>query len=253
MPRISLRSAFHDLTGRSTFNAAAVAAFVLFGASNGNAQGLPALAKDLNPAETALVLVDFQYPFTNPAGANYRNVKKELEEKRLLDRTVDLVKRARSARRPGGPYHRRLQPRLPRTRPTNPAASIAARFAPGLEDRQQGDVLLRAAQPREGDKDSSCRRGSKQPRSAAPVSTRCCAPRGSGTSPSPGSPPMCASMPRSPTPMTRISRLRAARCHGRLFPEQSEQMLKNTYPMWSKVLSNDEWLGMFGLEQRTER
>ena len=28
------------------------------------------------------------------------------------------------------------------------------------------------------------------------------------------------------------------------FPEQSELMLKNTYPMWSKVLSNDEWLNM---------
>ena len=37
------------------------------------------------------------------------------------------------------------------------------------------------------------------------------------------------------------------------FPEQSEQMLKNTYPMWSKVLSNDDFLGMFGLERRTER
>ena len=28
------------------------------------------------------------------------------------------------------------------------------------------------------------------------------------------------------------------------FPEQSELMLTNTYPMWSKVLSNDEWLNM---------
>nr|HEV8008481.1 isochorismatase family protein [Bradyrhizobium sp.] len=37
------------------------------------------------------------------------------------------------------------------------------------------------------------------------------------------------------------------------FPEQSEQMLKNTYPMWSKVLSNDDFLGMFGPERRTER
>ena len=37
------------------------------------------------------------------------------------------------------------------------------------------------------------------------------------------------------------------------FPEQSELMLKNTYPMWSKVLGNDEWLAMFGLAQRTER
>ncbi|MGB9156422.1 MAG: isochorismatase family protein, partial [Chthoniobacterales bacterium] len=28
------------------------------------------------------------------------------------------------------------------------------------------------------------------------------------------------------------------------FPEQGELMLKNTYPMWSKVVSNDEWLTM---------
>jgi ureidoacrylate peracid hydrolase len=28
------------------------------------------------------------------------------------------------------------------------------------------------------------------------------------------------------------------------FPEQSELMLKNTYPMWSKVIGNDDWLAM---------
>ena len=96
MLKINLPSAFHDLTGRSTFNAAALAAFVLLGASSVHAQGLPPLDKVLNPAETALILVDFQYPFTNPAGANYHNVQKELDEKKLLDRTVDLVKKARS-------------------------------------------------------------------------------------------------------------------------------------------------------------
>jgi hypothetical protein len=30
------------------------------------------------------------------------------------------------------------------------------------------------------------------------------------------------------------------------FPEQAELMLKNTYPMWSKLLSNDEWLAIIG-------
>jgi hypothetical protein len=35
------------------------------------------------------------------------------------------------------------------------------------------------------------------------------------------------------------------------FPEQSELMLKNTYPMWSKVLSNDEWLTMLTAEPKT--
>ena len=39
-------------------------------ATNAHAQGLPPLAKTLKPAETALILVDYQYPFTNPAGGN---------------------------------------------------------------------------------------------------------------------------------------------------------------------------------------
>ena len=39
------------------------------------------------------------------------------------------------------------------------------------------------------------------------------------------------------------------------FPELSELMLKNIYPMWSKVLSNDEWLGMLnaGLKKTVTR
>src|ERR1700730_7242325 len=76
--------------------AARLVAILLFTSTQAHAQGLPPLARDLNPSETALVLVDFQYPFTNTAGANYRTVKKELEEKQLLDRTVELVKNARA-------------------------------------------------------------------------------------------------------------------------------------------------------------
>src|SRR6266550_2943041 len=60
------------------------------------AQGLPPLATELDPKQTALILVDFQYPFTSPAGANYRNVKKEMDEKQMLERTVELVKKARA-------------------------------------------------------------------------------------------------------------------------------------------------------------
>jgi nicotinamidase-related amidase len=37
------------------------------------------------------------------------------------------------------------------------------------------------------------------------------------------------------------------------FTEQSDQMLKNTYPIWSKVVGNDEWLAMFGPGQTTRR
>ena len=32
------------------------------------------------------------------------------------------------------------------------------------------------------------------------------------------------------------------------FPDQSELMLKNTYPMWSKVLSNDDFVAMLATE-----
>jgi hypothetical protein len=32
------------------------------------------------------------------------------------------------------------------------------------------------------------------------------------------------------------------------FPDQSELMLKNTYPMWSKVLSNDEFVAMLATD-----
>ena len=71
-------------------------AALLFAPMQVHGQNLPPLARDLNPSETALILVDFQYPFTNTAGGNYRAVKKELEEKQLLDRTVELVKKARS-------------------------------------------------------------------------------------------------------------------------------------------------------------
>jgi nicotinamidase-related amidase len=58
------------------------------------AQQLPPLETHLNPRETALILVDFQYPFTNPAGASYAVVKKDIEGG-MLDRTVKLVKKAR--------------------------------------------------------------------------------------------------------------------------------------------------------------
>jgi hypothetical protein len=35
------------------------------------AQELQPPEKHLNPGETAIILVDYQYPFTNPAGASY--------------------------------------------------------------------------------------------------------------------------------------------------------------------------------------
>ena len=58
------------------------------------AQNLPPVATHLNPSETALILVDYQYPFTNPAGDSYAVVRKDIEGG-MLDRTVQLVKKAR--------------------------------------------------------------------------------------------------------------------------------------------------------------
>src|SRR5258707_5843755 len=63
-------------------------------ATKAQAQELPPHATQLNPIDTALILVDFQYPFANPAGDNYGAVKNELEGG-MLDRTVKLVKKAR--------------------------------------------------------------------------------------------------------------------------------------------------------------
>jgi len=45
-------------------------------ANEARAQTLPALETHLKPSETALILVDFQYPFTNPGGDSYAVVKK---------------------------------------------------------------------------------------------------------------------------------------------------------------------------------
>src|SRR5258707_10114439 len=63
-------------------------------ATKAQAQELPPHATQLNPIETALILVDFQYPFTNPAGDSYGAVKTDLDGG-MLDRTVKLVKKAR--------------------------------------------------------------------------------------------------------------------------------------------------------------
>src|SRR5467141_1921074 len=93
---------------RSTSSAVVMVllATLLCVATKAQAQKLPPLETHLNPSETALLLVDFQYPFTNPAGDSYGAVKNELEGG-MLDRTVKLVKKARELdpTNPGG-FHR---------------------------------------------------------------------------------------------------------------------------------------------------
>jgi ureidoacrylate peracid hydrolase len=209
-----------------------LAASLAFAATEGSAQSLPPLARDSNPSETALLLVDFQYPFTNPAGANHRAVKKELEEKQLLERTVDLVKKARSlgvwvvhvtegyssdyreldAANPGG-FHR--------------GQILRQAWKIGTEAQSYYPPLL----PGPGDKDLTL-------------------------------PPRIQTSAFGGTGLDQILRSRGIRniavagfttdvCVYALkdamvgyFPDQAELMLKNTYPMWSKVVSNDEWLAM---------
>lgn len=57
------------------------------------AQSLPPLAKQLDPKETALILVDFQGRFFDGSDAR---MKKYLDETNLLAKAVDMVKRARA-------------------------------------------------------------------------------------------------------------------------------------------------------------
>lgn len=58
------------------------------------AQDLPDPETHLSPAETAIILVDYQYPFTDPKGDSYGAVQKDIEGG-MLDRSVALVKKAR--------------------------------------------------------------------------------------------------------------------------------------------------------------
>src|SRR5260221_2817231 len=81
---------------RSTSSAVVMVllATLLCVATEAQAQKLPPLETHLRPSETALILVDFQYPFTNPAGDSYGVVKKDIEGG-MLDRAVKLVTNAR--------------------------------------------------------------------------------------------------------------------------------------------------------------
>lgn len=58
---------------------------------------LPPLETQLNPAETAIVLVDFQNNFAATDGEMYPMLKKTLEETRMLENAVDLVKKGRAS------------------------------------------------------------------------------------------------------------------------------------------------------------
>lgn len=59
-------------------------------------QTLPPLAKQLNPAETAIILVDFQNNFASPEGEHYPGYKKVFDETKMLENSVDLVRKGRA-------------------------------------------------------------------------------------------------------------------------------------------------------------
>jgi nicotinamidase-related amidase len=231
----------------------ALLALVLLCSANGYAQSLPPLAKELNPSETALILVDFQYPFTNSAGANYRAVKKELDDKQMLDRTVDLVKKARSlgvwvihitegyssdyreldASNPGG-FHRGQILRQAWKTGTE-YTSYYPQLVPGSGDK---DLMLapRVQTSAFGGTglDQILRARGIKNIAVAGFTTDVC---------------VYATVTNGYDLGYHVYALKDAMVG--YFPEQSELMLKNTYPMWSKVLSNDEWLTMLTAEPKT--
>lgn len=75
---------------------AALLAVVLFGMPFAWGQTLPPLAEHLNPAETAILLIDFQNTFAAPNGEHYPSFKKIYEQTGMLENSVDLVKKGRA-------------------------------------------------------------------------------------------------------------------------------------------------------------
>ncbi len=248
-------ASIQNTTARSMLGAAATASIVLLGAASANAQGLPPLAKELNPAQSALILVDFQYPFTSPDRANHRNVKKELDEKRLLDRTVELVRKARSLgvlvvhiTEGYSSDYRELDP-------TNPGGFhrgqiLRQAWKIGTKEQSYYEPLLPASDDKDlflppriqttafggtGLNEILRSRGIKNV-AVAGFTTDVC---------------VYATVTNAYDLGYHVYALREGMAG--YFTEQSEQMLKNTYPMWSKVVSNDDWLAMFGPGQTSQR
>src|SRR5712671_2863021 len=234
---------------RSTSSAVVMVllATLLCVATKAQAQELPPLETHLNPSETALILVDFQYPFTNPAGDSYGAVKNEIEGG-MLDRTVKLVKKARELgvwvihvtegytsdyreldpTNPGG-FHRfgilgqafkTGTPKAASYPPLDPGPNDKDLFlAPRIQTSAFGGTGLNEILRSRGIKNVA----------VAGFTTDVC---------------VYATVTNAYDLGYHVYALREGMAG--YFTEQSEQMLKNTYPMWSKVVSNDDWLAMFG-------
>jgi nicotinamidase-related amidase len=72
----------------------AVVMLALF--AQARAEPLPPVAKSIKAEETAILLVDFQANFVSPDGAWYGKFAEHYAKTRMLERTVDLVKKARA-------------------------------------------------------------------------------------------------------------------------------------------------------------
>jgi ureidoacrylate peracid hydrolase len=211
-----------------------------------DAQGLPPLAKTLKPSETALILVDFQYPFVNPNGGNYRAVKDELDKKQMLDRTVELVKKARELGVWVIHVTEGYSNDYKELDPTNPGGFhrgqiLRQAWKTGTPETAYYPPLV----PGPGDKDlflppriqTSAFGGTGLDQVLRSRGIKNIAVAGFTTD-------VCdyATVTNGYDLGYHVYALKDAMVG--YFPEQSEMMIKNTYPMWSKVLGNDEFVAM---------
>src|SRR5712672_3688859 len=232
---------------RSTSSAVVMVllATLLCVATKAQAQRLPPLETHLNPSETALILVDLQYPFTNPAGDSYGAVKNELEGG-MLDRTVKLVKKARELSvcvihvtegytsdyreldptNPGGFHRFGILGQAFKTGTPNAASYPPLDPGPNDKDLFLAPRIQTSAFGGTGLNEILRSRGIKNI-AVAGFTTDVC---------------VYATVTNGYDLGYHVYALKDAMVG--YFPEQSELMLKNTYPMWSKVLGNDEWLTM---------
>ena len=236
---------------RSTSNAVVMVllATLLCVATKAQAQSLPPLETHLSPSETALILVDFQYPFTNPAGDSYGTVKNEIEGG-MLDRTVKLVKKARELgvwvihvtegytsdyreldpTNPGGFHRFGILGQAFKT--GTPKAASYPPLDPGPNDKDLvvAPRIQTSAFGGTGLNEILRSRGIKNIGVAGFTVDVC----------------DYATVTSGYDLGYHVYALKDSMVG--YFPDQSELMLKNTYPMWSKVLGNDDFVAMFATD-----
>src|SRR5215831_9528278 len=81
---------------RHFFQIAACVVALLSFLAQAQAEPVPPPAKSIKAEETAILLVDFQANFVSPDGAWYGKLAQHYEKTRMLDRIVELVRKARA-------------------------------------------------------------------------------------------------------------------------------------------------------------